>query len=127
MIVIIAGSTTDQPHVESIATHLEGYQYETHYLSAHRNTQKLLDLLKTKSSCVFITVAGLSNALSGVVAANSIYPVIACPPFEKPEDYNIDIHSSLRLPKGVPVGVVVKPQNAAEMAKRICDLAFKRG
>ena len=31
---------------------------------------------------VFVTVAGRSNALSGVVAANTHRPVIACPPFK---------------------------------------------
>lgn len=123
MIVIIAGSQSDKNHVHLIEQHLEeeGYQREVHYLSAHRNTQELLDLIKTKGRCVFITVAGLSNALSGVVAANTKAPVIACPPFACVPEYQIDIHSSLRMPKGIPVMVVVHPQNAAEAAKRIVD------
>ena len=31
---------------------------------------------------IFVTVAGRSNALSGVVACNTQCPVIACPPFK---------------------------------------------
>ena len=51
--------------------------------SAHKNTQYVLDLIKKydKFKMIWITVAGKSNALSGVVAANSKNPVIACPCF----------------------------------------------
>ena len=38
-----------------------------------------------------VTVAGRSNALSGVAAANSKYPVSVCPPFSDKDDMMVNI------------------------------------
>ena len=62
---------------------------------------------------VFVTVAGRSNALSGVVASNVKYPVIACPPFKDKMDMFTNINSSLQYPSKVPVLTVLEPQNVA--------------
>ena len=51
-----------------------------------------------KEKVIYITVAGKSNALSGVVAANSKRPVIACPPFADKTDMMVNIHSTLQCP-----------------------------
>lgn len=90
--------------------------------SAHRTPQKLLkDLQEEEESgdnLVYITVAGLSDALSGVVAGYTKYPVIACPPDS--EKYgSTKIFSSTAMPKGIPVAYVAKPENAALVAARI--------
>ena len=50
---------------------------------------------KKHKNIVFVTVAGMSNALSGVVASNTNVPVIACPPFKDNTDMMININSSL--------------------------------
>jgi phosphoribosylcarboxyaminoimidazole (NCAIR) mutase len=68
---------------------------------------------------VCITVAGRSNALSGVVACNSKWPVIACPYFQDLQDYSVNIHSTLQMPSKVPVLAAIDPQNAALAAVRI--------
>lgn len=93
--------------------------------SAHRTPQKLLkDLQEEEESgdnLVYITVAGLSDALSGVVAGYTKYPVIACPPDS--EKYgSTKIFSSTAMPKGIPVAYVAKPENAALVAARILAL-----
>ena len=67
----------------------------------------------------YITSAGRSNALSGFVAANSIYPVIGCPPFSDKADLLVNIHSTLQMPSDTPVLTVIDPQNAAMAAIRI--------
>jgi len=70
---------------------------------------------------VYITVAGRSNALSGIVDANTNYPVIACPPYSD-KFSGSDIFSSLRMPSGVCPMVVLDPGNAALSALKILAL-----
>ncbi len=129
--VVIAGSEKDEPHVTKIRAMLQrfGVDSDEHYLSAHKNTQKVLDTVERynqSSGIVFITVAGKSNALSGVVACNTKHPVIACPPFATLEDYMIDIHSTLRMPSECPVLVVISPENCALAVKRIMEFKNER-
>lgn len=128
-IVIIAGSENDLPHVKKITQPLETLKrhYETHYISAHKNTKELLTLLKQyeDKEVVFITVAGRSNALSGVVACNTKHVVIACPPYTSLEEYMVDIHSSLRMPSYCPVLTILDPTNCALAVERILRLGKK--
>ena len=72
---------------------------------------------------VCITIAGMSNALSGVVACNLKWPVIACPYFQDNQDYLVNIHSTLQMPSKVPTLTAINPQNAALAAIRILNMA----
>ena len=67
---------------------------------------------------VYITVAGRSNALSGVVDANSRHPVIACPPYGE-RFGGMDLLSSVRMPGGVAPMLVLDPEAAALAAAKI--------
>jgi len=78
--------------------------------------------IREYQSCVMVTVAGMSNALSGVVACNSILPVIACPPLKDDVNMLVNIHSSLQCPSKVPVMTVLSPSNTAECVLRILSL-----
>ena len=70
----------------------------------------------------YITVAGRSNALSGMVDANVTAPVIACPPYS--DEYGgADLYSSLRMPSGVAPAVVLEPASAALLAAKILAVA----
>ena len=64
----------------------------------------------------------MSNALSGVVSANTQYPVIACPPFRDNVDMMINIHSSLQMPSNIPVLTILNPENCALAVKNIISL-----
>jgi len=64
----------------------------------------------------------LSDALSGVVAGYTRYPVIACPP-DSDEHGSAKVFSSTAMPKGIPVAYVAKPENAALVAARIFALS----
>lgn len=125
--IIIMGSEKDKPHVSKITKELKKLKipYKEIIASAHKQTKKVLTLVgkynKDKAKICYITVAGRSNALSGVVAANSVHPVIACPPFKDKRDYQINIHSTLQMPSKVPVLTVLDPNNAALAAQRILD------
>ncbi len=129
--VIIAGSKSDASHVEKIRIELakQDILAWVYYASAHKNTQTVMKILnkyesmtsKNGTGCklVYITVAGMSNALSGVVAANTINPVIACPPFADKDDYQVNINSTLQMPSGVPSACILRPDNLAGFCKRI--------
>lgn len=124
--IIIAGSINDKEHVNNIIAALDHYNLHSnvHYLSAHRETSKLLELLLEykNQKCIYITVAGRSNALSGVVACNVNCPVIACPPFKDKTDMLVNIHSTLQCPNNVPVSTILEPTNVALFIKRCFDL-----
>ena len=64
----------------------------------------------------------MSNALSGVVSANTQFPVIACPPFKDQTDMMVNINSTLQMPSKVPVMTVICPSNATLCCKRIFDM-----
>jgi phosphoribosylaminoimidazole carboxylase PurE protein len=110
LVVIIMGSPGDKPLGEQIAGVLDKFSipWEMRVASAHKTPQRLLELLaqyEADPRCkVYITVAGRSNALSGMVDAQVAAPVIACPPYSD-RFAGADVYSSLRAPSGVaPAG-----------------------
>ena len=123
-VVILLGSTSDMEHRAAIVRGLDhfGVSHETRIASAHRVTRYLLDLLdgyeRDGQARVYITVAGRSNALSGVVDANSRHPVIACPPYGE-RFAGMDLLSSVRMPGGVAPMLVLEPEGAALAAVKI--------
>jgi len=123
-VVVIMGSKRDLSFVTQIGNVLEkfGIAYEYRIASAHKTPRDLLKILeeyeKSGNNIVYITVAGRSNALSGLVDANTKHPVIACPPYSE-KFGGVDIYSSLRTPSGVAPLVVLNPENAALAAAKI--------
>ena len=100
--------------------------YHSFSCSAHKETQRLLNIMGELKACpkrkIFVTVAGRSNALSGVVACNCDYPVIACPPFKDKVDMIVNINSSLQCPSKTPVMTILEPNNVAITCNRIFNL-----
>lgn len=125
-VVIIMGSGKDQEFSEYISSTLDEFEisYDTRVASAHKTPRKLLSIVEeyeNEEGIVFITVAGRSNALSGFVDANTIWPVIACPPYSD-KFGGADIFSSLRMPSGVGPLVLLDPESAALAAAKILAL-----
>jgi len=126
------GSKSDEEHARKIAGYLDqfGIKTELYVCSAHKVPELVLDIVndfnKSSDDICYITIAGRSNGLSGVVAANSVHPVIACPPFKDKADYLVNIHSSTIMPSDTPAMVVVDPQNAAMAALRVLGLTNKK-
>jgi len=125
-VVLILGSDKDLPHAKKITNKLDelNLSHQTHIASAHKKTKKTLEILENleqEKKVVLITIAGRSNALSGVCAANSRHPVIACPPFADKVDMMINIHSTLQMPSYVPVLTILEPLNAALAAEKILN------
>ena len=125
---IIMGSKAVLAYAPAIADSLHGFgiRSEIRVASAHKAARYLLDLLAAyeadAQAKVYITVAGRSNALSGMVDANVAAPVIACPPYSD-RFGGADLYSSLRMPSGVAPGVVLEPAGAALLAAKILALA----
>ncbi len=141
-VIFILGSKSDLSYAVSMGLMLEDYDVDHEYkvASAHKTPEHLLKILKafenSNDSIVYITVAGLSDALSGFVAGFTKYPVIACPPDSEKYGWS-KVFSSVMTPRGVAVSLVFKPENAALAAVKILALSnpilyekieqFKRG
>jgi 5-(carboxyamino)imidazole ribonucleotide mutase len=126
-VVILSGSPRDSGWVDQIAAVLErlGVPVVRRVGSAHRVPEHVLGLLRhydtEPSPTVFVTVAGMSDALSGLSDANVVSPVIACPP-RADAFAGLDVLSSLRTPPGVAPVVALEPVNAALAAAKILAL-----
>jgi 5-(carboxyamino)imidazole ribonucleotide mutase len=129
-LIVLMGSRRDLPFARRIGTFLERedfpVKYEYNVSSAHKTPKTLIKKLenyeKSGENIVYITVAGLSDALSGTVAGYSKYPVIACPPDSKKYGWT-KVFSSMITPQGVPVLFVAEPENAALAAAKILALS----
>ena len=126
--IILMGSASDQQHCSEIAGALKelGIHSLQRVASAHKNPGRLLEILgeyeANPAAHVYISVAGRSNALSGMVDATVKAPVIACPPPSQAYA-GADIYSSLRMPSGVAPMLVLEPANAALAAAKMLALA----
>lgn len=126
-VIILMGSKSDLEHVNKITAQLErfGIGYSVRVASAHKSVRYLLSLLESYEQAgeaiVYIAVAGRSNALAGMVDANTAYPVITCPPTSTAFG-GVDIYSSLRMPSGVAPLVILEPDAAALAATKILAL-----
>jgi 5-(carboxyamino)imidazole ribonucleotide mutase len=120
--VVLMGSERDLEFCREIARYLKTLEldYVFRVASAHKTPEKVLEILKEyeKDKVVFITVAGRSNALSAFVDANTVKPVIACPPYSE-KFGGADIYSSLRVPSGVGLVVTIEPEGAAIATAKI--------
>ena len=126
-VVLLAGSPSDDPWVDRITKHLDELDVDVvrRIGSAHRVPEHVLEILRAYDDdevpTVFITIAGMSDALSGLADANVKSPVIACPP-RSDEFASLDVLSSLRTPPGVAPMVAFEPANAALAAAKILGL-----
>ena len=128
LVPILMGSARDASHGRRIGSSLTrfGVPWEMRVVSAHKSTARLLDMLADYTASgkqvIYITVAGRSNALSGVVDAQSLAPVIACPP-STPEQYaGLDVLSSLRMPGGIAPLVILDAEAAGLAVVKILAL-----
>jgi phosphoribosylaminoimidazole carboxylase PurE protein len=126
-VVILSGSPRDSGWVDQIAAVLERLEVPVvrRVGSAHRVPEHVLELLRAYDTepgpTVFVTVAGMSDALSGLTDANVVSPVIACPP-RSDAFAGLDVLSSLRTPPGVAPAVALDPTNAAIAAAKVLGL-----
>jgi 5-(carboxyamino)imidazole ribonucleotide mutase len=125
---IVMGSQSDWPVMEAAAQTLDqlGIPYEARVLSAHRVPEETATWASEavgRGMKVLIAAAGGSAALPGVVAAQTLLPVVGVP-MEGWALKGLDaLLSMVQMPPGIPVGTVSigKPgaTNAALYAAQI--------
>ncbi len=118
---LIFGSKTDEkvytPLIEKLKQ--KKIKFELKILSAHKTPKELEKLLKNTKTNLFISGAGLSAALPGVIASQTIKPVIGipCKGAYQGTDALLSIH---QMPPGIPViGVgIEQTKNAIELTDK---------
>lgn len=125
IVPILMGSESDKEFAAKLTAILDTWDVpcKLHVASAHKVPEKVLHIVNEYNASdeptCYITIAGRSNGLSGVVAASSVHPVVACPPFKSKEDMMLNMNSTLMMPSDTPVMMVVDPQNAAMAVLRV--------
>ena len=131
-VAIMMGSKSDADIMREAANMLEefGVSCEMRVLSAHRTPRECAEYaekFRKNGGKVFICGAGVSAALSGVVAAHTTLPVIGVPIDASPLGGMDALLSTVQMPPGVPVGAVAigksGAKNAALLAVRILSLS----
>src|SRR2546427_9401209 len=129
---ILFGSESDRPVMEEAARLLEsfGVPHEMEQASAHRNPDKVRDLVRWASERgvgVIIAAAGMANHLAGAVAAQTTLPVIGVPLAGSALGGVDALYSTVQMPAGVPVATVTigsaGAKNAAVLAVQILALS----
>ena len=127
LVPIIMGSESDLENAKKIAGKLEEFviEYDLRVGSAHKVAHYLLEVLAGYESNgrpkVYITIAGRSNALSGLIDAHVNSPVVACPPPSQ-QFGGADLYSSIRMPSWVTPALILDPANAALFAAKVFGL-----
>lgn len=123
---IIMGSTSDLAKVEPAIEILKdwGINVQVRCLSAHRAHKELsefMDEVNTNGTEVVITAAGMAAALPGVVASQTVLPVIGVPLSGSVLDGMDALYSIVQMPSGIPVATVAinGAKNAAWLALQI--------
>lgn len=109
-VAILVGSSSDLPLVKEGAEILQrlGIPFDLHVLSAHRTPRAVVAYVNRAPKNgirVFIVGAGMAAHLAGVVAANTLLPVIGVPIDSKLDGLDA-LLSTVQMPRGIPVGTV---------------------
>jgi 5-(carboxyamino)imidazole ribonucleotide mutase len=126
-VLIICGSKSDLSIAEDASKILEENKvpFELQVASAHREPEKVKDIIKKTDADVLIAIAGLSAALPGFIASLTNKPAIGVPVNVKLGGLDA-LLSSMQMPSGIPVATVGidNGKNAAHLAIRILKLKY---
>ena len=129
-VAIIFGSKSDTNVMKGAANALNEYgiSYKAYVLSAHRVPEKLSETIKEveKAGCeVIIAGAGLAAHLPGVIASQTVLPVIGIPVKAALEGMDA-LLSIVQMPKSIPVATVGinNSYNAGMLAVEMLSLKY---
>lgn len=108
---IIMGSDSDLPIIEKAIDILKDFSipFEVHIYSAHRTPEKAIEFSKNAEKNgfgVIIAAAGMAAHIAGVIAANTILPVIGIPCKSQNLEGIDALLSTVQMPSGIPVATV---------------------
>lgn len=130
-VAIVMGSASDWPMVEPAALLLKewGIEVEALVASAHRSPQRVQAYAREAAARglkVIIAAAGAAAHLAGVLASETILPVIGVPMPGSPLQGWDSLLSTVQMPVGVPVATMALGEagakNAAIFAAQILAL-----
>lgn len=109
-VAIIMGSDSDLPTAEKAATELKKLEipFEVHVMSAHRTPDEASAFSKNAEKNgfgVIISIAGMAAHLGGVLAANTVLPVIGVPVGSSFGGLDA-LLATVQMPSGIPVATV---------------------
>ncbi len=121
LVAIIMGSASDWETMKNAADILEefGVAHETKVISAHRTPDLLFEFAKsaeTRGIEVIIAGAGGAAHLPGMVAAQSLVPVLGVPVQSKALSGMDSLLSIVQMPAGIPVGTLAIGEAGAKNA-----------
>ena len=107
-VLIIAGSKSDEAIVKKATDVLDelNIPYNVQYASAHREPDRVKEIVISSDAKVMIAIAGLAAALPGVVASHTTLPVVGIPIETKISGGLDSILSILQMPSGIPVATM---------------------
>ncbi len=133
LVAVVMGSASDAPVVQGAVDTLEQLKvdYEVRVMSAHRNPERVREYAlsaRERGIEVFISAAGGSAALGGVLAAWTTIPVIGIP-LASSELKGIDaLMATAQMPPGVPVACMAVgswgARNAALFAAQVLGIKY---
>ena len=130
-VAIIMGSLSDLAKVEPAIMILKKFDVKTDVrcLSAHRAHEELSNFMKevnNNGTDVVIAAAGMAAALPGVVAAQTVLPVIGVHISGQVLDGMDALLSIVQMPTGIPVATVAinGSKNAAYLALEIMAIKY---
>lgn len=108
LVGVVMGSNSDWPVMQKAVEQLDafGVAYETQVVSAHRTPDLLTEYAKTaKSKGLSCIIAGAGGAahLPGMLAANTLVPVLGVPVPSRYLKGQDSLLSIVQMPKGIPV------------------------
>jgi 5-(carboxyamino)imidazole ribonucleotide mutase len=125
-VAVIMGSMSDYQKVEAAITTLKKFevQVDVRCFSAHRTPDELCSFInetKENGTEVIIAAAGMAAALPGVIASQTVLPVIGLPISGSVLDGMDALFSIVQMPPGIPVATVAinGAKNAAYLALQI--------
>jgi len=131
-VLILMGSRSDADTMEEAATILSEYGIPSTVTvaSAHRSpdrTRRIVGRAEAEGISIIIAGAGAAAHLAGVVAAETILPVIGVPLPGSPLAGLDSLLSTVQMPAGVPVATMALgkagARNAAHLAAQILALS----
>ena len=134
-VLIVMGSDSDLPVMEESAKILAafGIPYEMRISSAHRSPRRTADLAAEAAGRgirVIIAGAGMAAHLAGVVAAETLLPVIGVPIGGGGLAGLDALYATVQMPGGIPVATMAigkaGAKNAGILAAQILALADER-
>lgn len=120
-VLIVMGSDSDLPVMEESAKILAafGIPYEMRISSAHRSPRRTVDLAAESAGRgirVIIAGAGMAAHLAGVVAAETILPVIGVPMGGGALAGLDALYATVQMPGGIPVATMAIGKAGAKNA-----------